>query len=75
MRLLPRQDQFNSFLLQLGSSRQPAKQEQPFWGSIQISDQFKEHRSLIYSIFPDGLPEDQMASCVILTPINDTSLT
>ena len=71
MRLLPGQDQFNNFLLKLGSNRLPTKQEQPFRDCIQIPDQ----GSLIDSIFPDGLPEYQMASHVILTLRNDTSLT
>ena len=75
MRLLHGQDQFNNFLLQLGSNRLPTKQEQPFRGWIQIPDQIVEQGSLIDSIFPDGLPEDQIASRVILTPCNDTSLT
>ena len=75
MRLLPGQDQFNNFLLQLGSNRLPTKQEQPFWGSIQIPDQMIEQGNLIESIFPDSLPEDQVASRVILTPCNNTSLT
>ena len=71
MRLLPGQDQFNNFLLKLGSNRLPTKQEQPFRDCIQIPDQ----GSLIDSIFSDGLPEYQMASHVILTLRNDTSLT
>ena len=37
-RLLPRQDQFNNFLLKLGSNRLPTKQEQPFQGCIKIPD-------------------------------------
>ena len=75
MRLLPGQDQFNNFLLQLGSNRLPTKQEQPFQHCIQIPDQIVEQGSLIDLIFLDGLPEDQIASRVILTPRNDTSLT
>ena len=71
MRLLPGQDQFKNFLLKLGSNRLPTKQEQPFRDCIQIPDQ----GSLIDSIFSDGLPEYQMASHVILTLRNDTSLT
>ena len=73
--LLPGYDQFNNFLLQLGSNRLPTKQEQPCRGSIQIPDEIIEQGNLIESIFPDGLPEDQVASCVILTPCNNTSLT
>ena len=75
MSLLPGHDQFNNFLLQLGSNRLPTKQEQPFRGSIQIPDQMIEQGNLIESIFPDSLPEDQVASRVILTPCNNTSLT
>ena len=53
----------------------PTKQEQPFQHCIQIPDQIVEQGSLIDLIFLDGLPEDQIASRVILTPRNDTSLT
>ena len=74
MKLLPGKDQFNNFLLQLGSNRLPPKQEQKFQGCIQIPDQLIEQGSLIDSFFPDGLPEDDMVSRVILTPCNDTSL-
>ena len=58
--LLRAHDQFNNFLLQLGSNRPPTKQEQPFQGCIQIPDQLIEQGSLINSIFSDGLPEDEM---------------
>ena len=74
MKLLPGQDQFNNFLLQLGSHILLTKQEQKFQGCIQIPDQLIEQGSLIGSFFPDGLLEDDMAPRVILTPRNDTSL-
>ena len=75
MRLLPRQDQFNNFLMQLGSNRLPTKLEQPFQGCIEIPTALIEQGSLVDSVSPDGLPEDEMASRIILTSCNDTSLT
>ena len=60
LRLLRAYDQFNNFLLQLGSNRLLTKPEQPFQGCIQIPDQLIEQGSLIDSIFPDALPEDEI---------------
>ena len=50
MRLVPGQDQFNNFLLQLGSNRLPTKQEEPFQGFIEILNLLIEQGSLVDSI-------------------------
>ena len=50
MRLVPGQDQFNNFVLQLGSNRLPTKQEEPFQGCIEILNLLIEQGSLVDSI-------------------------
>lgn len=74
MRLLPGQDDSSNYLLQLGSNGLPVMEEEPVQGCIEIPHDLREHGDLIDTIFPVGLPEQEMDSQVLLTRRSDTSL-
>lgn len=61
------------FPAQLGSTRLPTNQEPPFQ-SLYSNSQPVFRPGLINAISSDHLSEDQMASCVTVTPCNDIYL-
>lgn len=49
-------------------------EEEPVQGCIEIPHDLLEHEDLINTIFPVGLPEQEMDSQVLLTRRSDSSL-
>ena len=66
--------ELNNFLLSVGSNTQPTKPDDPFRGCVALAEDLMKQGELLELIFPDNLPQEDLASRVILTPRNDESL-
>ena len=66
--------EFDNFLLSVGSNTRSTKPDDPFCGCIALPQDLMEQGELPEVIFPDNLPQEDLASRVILTPRNDESL-
>ena len=66
--------EFDNFLLSVGSNTRSTKPDDPFCGCIALTKDLMEQGELLEVIFPDNLPQEDLASRVILTPRNDESL-
>ena len=66
--------EFDNFLLSVGSNTRPTKPYDPFRGYIELPQDSMEQGELTKLICPENLPQEDLASRVILTPRNDESL-
>ena len=65
---------FDNFLLSVGSNTRPTKPDDPFCGCTELPQDLMEQGELTELIFPDNLPQEDLACRVIVTPRNDNSL-
>ena len=66
--------EFANFFLSVGSNTLPTKPDDTFCGCIELLQDLMEQGGLTELIFPDNLPQEDLASRVILTPRNNESL-
>ena len=66
--------EFDNFLLSVGSNTRPTKPDDPFCGCIALPPDLMEQGELPGLIYPENLPQEDLASRVILTPRNDEPL-
>ena len=66
--------EFDNFLLSVGSNNPSTKPDDSLCGCIALPQDLMEHGELPELIFRDNLPQEDLASRVILTPRNDELL-
>ena len=72
-RVLPDQQQFADFLLQVGDNLLPVREDPPFQGNVCIPQQCVVRNNIIPAVFPRGRVAE-WDNNVILSPTNDVSL-
>ena len=66
--------EFDNFLLSVGSNTRPTKPDDPFCSCTALLPNLMEQGELPELIYPENLPQEDLASGVILTPRNDEPL-